>query len=1046
MQSANPSPRTKQPAAPFAFEKWEEEAIQVVFGVALDKEVAHKGGLVWLKALQEEMIAESPDSPIRANSEIADRLLIGRLELDPEAMSDDQEQVSVLTSLPPNQTTFEYLVDCWKRLNAQRHVTLKKGLQPNDLEKVNALLEKLRDLIISYAGLTLQEPTMFPQPQTGKPLGAEELLPSLYALGTSTSVFSSSGDAGTLLDPGSEVEPFLIDIAKRFDKDGLEDVLGGVVRLVVFSPSLAGGMVHTTATLPMSISPTSWRSSVSALQCLFSIKQIAAMITGLPEWNPPVRDKDTTTGVKNGKEHEVGSILGMVMRLGIFARDWPAVLVGYYKDFDTMTASNREASDATLKSSLSFLRSSLFNIVNSVVRAGPEPREAFLAYVARVVQLNQKRAAMRFKYETQASDSFIHNLNYVLLRLAEPFMDAQYKQLDKIDLRYYEHSSRISLTDLTRINATPPEIEEWENGAGEAGPAPNFVSDVFYLLSAVNHLSTGPISSYISAIGRHVRDIKQQLEMMEKDESWRGGPAQAQVEAALKRGKEEVSKLHATLETIYVAILHDDFTSRCVGFASFVSVWLLRLVDPTKQHPRVTVALPLPEEVPLVFKVQPEYMFDDVVEFWDLMMKYKPTAFEFTGQKEIVDFSVAFLTSAWYITNPYLKSKLVTVLAIGVRPFRKHNQGILGGMLCTHQLSLNHLMMCLMKFYVECEKTGTHTQFYDKFQIRRDISEVMQSVWRDPTHRSVMENFTSNLQEFIKFANRLMNDVTFMLDELLTKLAEIKKLQQEMDRKEEWDALTQEQREDKISKLKSAESIVEPWIIYSREFLALLIEFTGTTKAPFVSGEIVGRLAAMLNYVLDQLAGPRCADLRAKDMDKYGFDPKETLTKVLQIYNNLSGEAAFVEAIASEGRSYRKSLFENALRIARNKVLMTSEELDVFEQFARRVEEVKQAMDEEDIEDFPEEFEDPLMATLMRDPVFLPTSKTTVDMSTIKSHLLSDPTDPFNRVPLKIEDVVPNLELKQRIDAFIAERKSKAAVARLASMEGGPDSTMDTTE
>lgn len=41
------------------------------------------------------------------------------------------------------------------------------------------------------------------------------------------------------------------------------------------------------------------------------------------------------------------------------------------------------------------------------------------------------------------------------------------------------------------------------------------------------------------------------------------------------------------------------------------------------------------------------------------------------------------------------------------------------------------------------------------------------------------------------------------------------------------------------------------------------------------------------------------------------------------------------------------------------------------------------------------------------DPVILPSSKTTIDRSTIKSHLLSDPTDPFNRVPLKIEECLP---------------------------------------
>ena len=48
------------------------------------------------------------------------------------------------------------------------------------------------------------------------------------------------------------------------------------------------------------------------------------------------------------------------------------------------------------------------------------------------------------------------------------------------------------------------------------------------------------------------------------------------------------------------------------------------------------------------------------------------------------------------------------------------------------------------------------------------------------------------------------------------------------------------------------------------------------------------------------------------------------------------------------------------------------------------------------------------MYDLMEDPVILPTSKQTVDRSTIATHLLSDATDPFNREPLKIEDVIPS--------------------------------------
>lgn len=46
------------------------------------------------------------------------------------------------------------------------------------------------------------------------------------------------------------------------------------------------------------------------------------------------------------------------------------------------------------------------------------------------------------------------------------------------------------------------------------------------------------------------------------------------------------------------------------------------------------------------------------------------------------------------------------------------------------------------------------------------------------------------------------------------------------------------------------------------------------------------------------------------------------------------------------------------------------------------------------------------MFTLMRDPVVLPSSQVVVDRATIKSHLLSDAKDPFNRSPLSINEVV----------------------------------------
>lgn len=61
----------------------------------------------------------------------------------------------------------------------------------------------------------------------------------------------------------------------------------------------------------------------------------------------------------------------------------------------------------------------------------------------------------------------------------------------------------------------------------------------------------------------------------------------------------------------------------------------------------------------------------------------------------------------------------------------------------------------------------------------------------------------------------------------------------------------------------------------------------------------------------------------------------------------------------------------------------------------------------------------------MRDPVVLPSSKQIVDRSTIRQHHMSDATDPFNRAPLDLKDLVDAVELKGRIDEWLEERKGR---------------------
>lgn len=75
------------------------------------------------------------------------------------------------------------------------------------------------------------------------------------------------------------------------------------------------------------------------------------------------------------------------------------------------------------------------------------------------------------------------------------------------------------------------------------------------------------------------------------------------------------------------------------------------------------------------------------------------------------------------------------------------------------------------------------------------------------------------------------------------------------------------------------------------------------------------------------------------------------------------------------------------------------------------------------LEDAPDEFLDPIMSTLMFDPVVLPSSHVTVDRTTIARHLLSDQTDPFNREPLTMDQVKTDAILKEKIESWVRERK-----------------------
>jgi ubiquitin conjugation factor E4 B len=138
----------------------------------------------------------------------------------------------------------------------------------------------------------------------------------------------------------------------------------------------------------------------------------------------------------------------------------------------------------------------------------------------------------------------------------------------------------------------------------------------------------------------------------------------------------------------------------------------------------------------------------------------------------------------------------------------------------------------------------------------------------------------------------------------------------------------------------------------------MLKYMTAEVVDPFMSPEIVDRLAAMLDYNLAQLVGPKCTELKVSKPEKYHFQPRVLLSELIDIYLNLSERKEFVLAVSRDGRSYNKAYFSKAANIMLRFSLKGQDEVASLGRFVDRVEEAVKsgAEEEEELGDVPDEF------------------------------------------------------------------------------------------
>ncbi|XP_066390180.1 probable ubiquitin conjugation factor E4 isoform X2 [Miscanthus floridulus] len=1026
---ASPSPASARPQR--SPDEVEDIILRKILLVSLTPPANPSPAVAYLELTAAELLSES--RPLLALRDAAERLLIDRLSLpDPPAGS---------------PTPFAFLVSAFRRaadearkISTIRDATLRARLA--------ASIAHLRALILSYSRIVAGNPDTFPTPPDAQHPAADLLV---FLLAEAADPLDPTPAPGAPPPPG-----FIDEFFGGADYDSIEPAMGELYELLRQSVDKVSALGD-------------FQRPLRVLRRLVGIPNCAKALVNHPKWIP----KNQIMLIGEGRVMELYSVLGAFFHVSaIRDREFaskPDVGQQCFSEASSRRPADLLSSFTTIKTVMNGLYDGLKDVLLILLK-NLDTREKVLEYIAEVINKNASRSGMQVDPLKCASSGMFVNLSAVMLRLCEPFLDNMESKKDKIDVKYLFCNNRIDFKDLTAINASSEEVSSWiesinnehaqNNASGEARFVESqeatssgknstasqlrcskkenfsFICECFFMTSRVLNLGLmKAISDY--------KHISQQLARFEDDlESNRAvrdqGGGSLQLEQDITRLEKIVEILSQDKFCYEAQILRDGaFLQRALSFYRLMILWSVNLVGGFK--------MPLPSQCPKEFACIPEHFLDDAMDLLVLTSRI-PKALESFVLDDFLSFIIMFMGSTSYIKNPYLRAKMVEVLNCWMP--QRSGLNSTASLFEGHQLCLDYLVKNLLKLYVDIEFTGSHTQFFDKFNIRHNIAELLEYLWDVPSHRNAWRQIAKEEEKgvYLNFLNFLINDSIYLLDESLNKILELKEIEAEMANTVEWERRPAQEREERLRVFHQWENIVRFDMRLANEDVGMLAFTSEQIPAPFLLPEMVERVASMLNYFLLQLAGPQRKSLTVKDPEKYEFKPKQLLKQIATIYVHISRgdkESVFPAAISKDGRAYNDQLFGSAANILW-KIGGDPKIIQEFMQLAGRAKAAaSEAMDAEAIlGDIPDEFLDPIQYTLMKDPVTLPSSKVTVDRPVIIRHLLSDSTDPFNRSHLTQDMLIPNTELKLQIEEFVRSqqsRKQSAAVSEIGEADGADD-------
>ena len=674
-----------------------------------------------------------------------------------------------------------------------------------------------------------------------------------------------------------------------------------------------------------------------------------------------------------------------------------------------------------------------------------DPFYSVLDWAYELIRLNLDKLKLYQKNEDLSSNGFLMNTIIILNKIIfkeyekgfqdeERYSDFIFKIVGKIDALFTLTENKIP---FSRFDRTNPEIvlaiTKSDSSNDLIPPTFNIYTKLFFIQQIVINLVLKNFMNMVDMFSRKVQDkISETGGNFKGDIDLQNMIILEQFLMIYLRNKEVHKGLlrFSEVTTFLIFSLNNNKYSQDRFSKNYKDINYKEFLDDFYYH------INFDDNFAISFL--PQFIYQNLITISRFVKIYNEDSLidHIYSTKALVYFSLIFSCQTNLIRNPHFRMEIFDIMIYlfnsnNVKDKTKRINNIFK--LLNEKFIKEKLMVSILRAFVDAEGLG----YYEKLSVRAKILLLIENINKGYGHL-----FDENIKVYIekypedgkKMLYDLLSDLNRLNGDCIDHLQGIKQYEDLISDKALYDSMSEEKKKDEESKFNEKDRMVRAEIKLFNISLKFLVPLSKLLQSFFIKTQLISKLATFLNFSLKYFASPLGNELKLKNLKDYDFNPKFILGALLTVYSAFYDQNEFIEIVVKDIGFYNYDNFIRAKNLVENsgKIEIDNNDFNNYLKLVEKLKDMEAKIKEEEInyDDAPDEFCDGITTTLMTDPVKLPKSNVIVDRTTIETHLLSDPTDPFNRTPLTKEMLIPCPELKARIEEYINKKKKEKKNAK----------------